>query len=92
MRLLKWQFQPQKRARSWRATINDQRDEIEQLLHDDPSLRREVDALIRMRYRTARANAAGEIGLALRAFPSRYPYPAEQVLDSTYFPEATEDE
>jgi predicted ribosome quality control (RQC) complex YloA/Tae2 family protein len=92
MHLLKWQFQLQKRSRSWRATINDQRDEIEQLLHDNPSLRREVEALIRERYRTARANAAGETGLAPRTFPSRCPYPAEQVLDSTYFPEATEDE
>ena len=92
MHLLKWQFQPQRRSRSWRATINDQRDEIEQLLHDNPSLRREVEAMIRKRYRIARANAAGETGLALRAFPSRCPYPAEQVLDSAYFPEATEDE
>ena len=92
MHLLKWQFQPQKRSRSWRATINDQRDEVEQLLQDNPSLRREVEALVRKRYRIARVNAAGETGLALRAFPSRCPYPAEQVLDSAYFPEATEDE
>ena len=92
MHLLKWQFQPQKRSRSWRATINDQRDEVEQLLQDNPSLRREVEALVRKRYRIARVNAAGETGPALRAFPSRCPYPAEQVLDSAYFPEATEDE
>src|SRR5918995_1486403 len=37
MHLLKWQFQPQKRSTSWRGTINDQRDEIEQLLEEDPS-------------------------------------------------------
>jgi hypothetical protein len=92
MHLLKWQFHPQKRSKSWRATINDQRDEIEQLLENDPSLRREVETLIGKRYRIARANAAGETGLALRTFPSRCPYPAEQILDSAYFPGATEDE
>jgi uncharacterized protein DUF29 len=92
MHLLKWQFQPQKRSRSWRATINDQRDEIEQLLADNPSLRREIDALMRRRYRVARANAAGETGLALKALPARCPYAAEQMLDSGYFPEPTEDE
>jgi hypothetical protein len=92
MHLLKWRLQPLKRSKSWRATINDQRDEIEQLLGENPSLRREVEALIRKRYRIARANAAGETGLALRTFPSRCPYGAEQVLDDTYFPEATEEE
>ena len=92
MHLLKWQFQPQKRSRSWRGTINDQRDEIEQLLEEDPSLRRETEALIAKRYRIARANAAGETGLTLRTFPSRCPYTADRILDDTYFPAATEDE
>jgi hypothetical protein len=41
MHLLKWQFQPQKRSTSWRGTINDQGDEIQQLLEQDPSLRRD---------------------------------------------------
>ena len=92
MHLLKWQFQPQRRSKSWRGTINDQRDEIEQLLEEDPSLHREIEALIGKRYRIARANAAAETGLALRTFPSRCPYAADQILDDTYFPAATEDE
>ena len=92
MHLLKWQFQPQRRSKSSRGTINDQRDEIEQLLEEDPSLRREIEALIGKRYRIARANAAAETGLALRTFPSRCPYAADQILDDTYFPAATEDE
>jgi hypothetical protein len=92
MHLLKWQCQPQKRSRSWRVTINDQRDEIDQLLEEDPSLRRELGELIGKRYRTARANAAAETGLALRMFPPRCPYSADQILDDTYFPAATDDE
>ena len=46
MHLLKWQFQPERRSISWRTTINDQRDELEQLLADDPSLRREIDSAV----------------------------------------------
>jgi hypothetical protein len=91
MHLLKWQC-PQKRSRSWRVTINDQRDEIDQLLEEDPSLRREIEELIGKRYRTARANAAAKTGLALRMFPPRCPYTADQVLDDTYSPAATDDE
>jgi len=86
MHLLKWQFQPQGRSGSWRSTINDQRDELEQLLADDPSLRREIDSAVRKRYRTARANAAGETGLPLKSLPARCPYAAEQILDETFFP------
>lgn len=86
MHLLKWQFQPQSRSASWRATINDQRDEIEQLLADDPSLRRELDDTIRKRYRVARANAAGETGLALKSLPARCPYAVQQIFDETFFP------
>jgi hypothetical protein len=92
MHLLKWQSQPHKQSRGWRSTINDQRDEIEQLLEENPSLRHEIEALIGMRYRIARANAAGETGLAHRTFPSRCPHTADQILDDTYFPAATEDE
>ena len=86
MHLLKWQFQPQSRSGSWRATINDQRDEIEQLLAENPSLRREVDNALRKRYRIARANAAGDTGLPLKALPARCPYAAQQILDEAFFP------
>jgi hypothetical protein len=34
--LLKWHYQPELRSRSWRATIRTQRQEIEDLLADNP--------------------------------------------------------
>ena len=37
--LLKWDFQPSKRSRSWQATIELQRTRIERLLRQSPSLR-----------------------------------------------------
>src|SRR2546426_519054 len=40
LHLLKWQQQPGKRSRSWRATIATQRAELKDLLDQSPSLRR----------------------------------------------------
>ena len=37
--LLKCQYQPQKKTNSWIKTINEQRDQIELVLADSPSLR-----------------------------------------------------
>src|SRR5688572_29439153 len=38
--LLKWQFQPQSRTNSWRATILEQRFRINRTIRKSPSLRR----------------------------------------------------
>jgi hypothetical protein len=37
--LLKWRFQPEARAKSWTATIQEQRREIQDILVDNPSLK-----------------------------------------------------
>jgi hypothetical protein len=37
--LLKWHYQPEHRSRSWRSMIRTQRQEIENLLADNPSLK-----------------------------------------------------
>jgi hypothetical protein len=42
--LLKHQYQPERRGKSWRLTINHQRTAIERLLEQSPSLRRLLDA------------------------------------------------
>ena len=40
--LLKWQLQPRRRSKSWRLSIDNARDSIEELLGESPSLRRRV--------------------------------------------------
>jgi hypothetical protein len=86
MHLLKWQFQPLHRSRSWQSTIRVQRGRIERLLEESPSLRREVGDLSREEYATARAEASGETGFALRTFPKTPPYTPDQILDEDFFP------
>jgi hypothetical protein len=48
MHLLKWEFQPEKRSRSWLATIKIQRLEIIDQIESNPSLKPYIDdALLR---------------------------------------------
>jgi hypothetical protein len=72
--LLEWQFQPKRRARSWAATIAEQRDQIADLLEENPSLRREIESAARAAYPQARKRAAIETGLPRETFPADLPY------------------
>lgn len=76
--LLKWDYQPQKRSRSWQKTIGRERNNIGLYLEDSPSLSRYLDseALEKM-YRVARSDALQESGLD---FPKTCPYDIETVL------------
>ena len=78
--LLKWQAQPKRRSRSWAATIAEQRDQIEALLEENPSLRRSLDEVARSAYPRAVRLAAIESGLPRDAFPPELPYGAKEIL------------
>jgi hypothetical protein len=86
MHLLKWQFQPVFQSRSWASTIREQRQEIEDLLDESPSLRSATDDLSRI-YIRARTKAARETGLPEDTFPSDCPYTPEQILSEDFLPE-----
>jgi Domain of unknown function DUF29 len=76
--LLKWQYQPELRSRSWRATVRTQRQEIEDLLADNPSLRAKLPEFIAAAYPRARAAALDETGLL--ELPKELPFTVEQAL------------
>ncbi|MFN8495758.1 MAG: DUF29 domain-containing protein [Caldilineaceae bacterium] len=84
--LLKWKYQPSHRSKSWTDTLDEQRDEIDTLLDDSPSLRREVPDLIVKAYPKAVAKAAKETSLSPDLFPSRCEWTVEQLLDLNYLP------
>lgn len=85
--LLKWLYQPTFRGVSWQLSIDNSRDEIEQLLEDSPSLRTKLDQIIAARYRAARKRAAMETGLQLETFPESCPFDTARLLDESYWPE-----
>jgi len=87
MHLLKWQHQPAARSRSWSATIDEQRLQIEGVLAESPSLRPMTAALLSEAYAIARARAIAETGLAEEVFPETCPFTANQILSRAFLPE-----
>jgi len=49
--LLKWDYQPELRSKSWRATICEQRDEILEILQENPSLKPYLDEAVQKGFR-----------------------------------------
>lgn len=78
--LLKWQFQPAKRSRSWHNTILTQREEIEALLEDSPSLRSELLTLVPAAFTRARRLAEDETGIEHLLFDETCPFTLEEIL------------
>jgi Domain of unknown function DUF29 len=85
--LLKWQVQVGFRSRSWSATIREQRDRLEDLLRESPSLQSLVASVRPALYARSRRAAADETGLAETAFPAACPFTAEQILTGDFLPE-----
>ena len=83
--LLKWQFQPGKRSRSWQATIRVQRRSLRQLLDDNPSLRSRLAEFVPMAYASAVDLAWAETGLDADNFPSDCIFSVQQIIQDTYF-------
>ena len=84
--LLKWQFEPEFRGRSWRYTIIEQRDAISDLLEENPSLKHGLEDIVSRAYQRAVRDAAYETELKITLFPAECPWSLEQVLDSEYWP------
>jgi len=84
MHLLKCQYQ--KKTNSWIKTINEQRDQIELVLADSPSLRPYLTSKLEEIHKKAKRDAVNETKLTPEAFPTNCPFTEEQILDSEYFP------
>jgi hypothetical protein len=88
--LAKWRYEPQRRSRSWRATIGERRREIARLLADSPSLAATLPEVFARVYAEARGQAADETGLPLSTFPETCPFTIEAALDPHFWPEAVD--
>ena len=76
---LKWVHQPDRRSGSWRATIIEQRQELEGLVSRGV-LRNHAEAVLADVYRKAVERAVAETGLAAEMFPAACPYTLDQLL------------
>jgi Domain of unknown function DUF29 len=84
--LLKWQLQPEKRSRSWEATIATQRDRIEDLLAQSPSLRPRCQSDLEVNFNKAVRLARLQTGLTPDRFSSHCPFTLAQILDAEFLP------
>ena len=85
--LLKWQFQPRRRSRSWAGTIVEQRDQIAALLEESPSLQGYLEEATLSAYPRAARLAAIETGLPRSTFPAQLPYDLSHILGDETEPE-----
>jgi hypothetical protein len=82
--LLKWQFQPDRRSKSWRMTLKVQRNDLQSVLNDNPSLKRHPSMRMKDVYLKARLAAEKETGLSFEDFPEECPYSMVQIMDETF--------
>lgn len=77
--LLKWQFQPDRRSRSWLLTILEQRQELEGLAGQGV-LRQHAETVLPEAYQYAVERVVVETGLSPKDFPATCPYSLDQLL------------
>ena len=85
--LLKWQYQPSKRSKSWSNTIIRERDNISDYIEDTPSLKNLLQdrAISDKAYQRGRRDAMRETGIT--NLPNDCLYSIEQTLDHNFLPE-----
>ena len=87
MHLLKWQFQPERRGKSWTNTVRVQRNRLNGHLADNPSLKPLLPAAVHAAYENAKIEAADETDLDEAAFPEVCAWSFEEIMDPGFWPD-----
>ncbi len=80
--MLKWDYQPRRRSKSWQRTLHTQRWELREAL-ESKTLYRYAQEVLDKAYAVAVERAAMETGWKLKKFPAECPYSLEQLLKPT---------
>lgn len=86
LHMLKHQFQPSRRSRSWQLTLDEQRGQIRDRIEDSPSLRCELERYMVSQYPRVAKRASLQTRIPLPTFPTICPYTVEQLLDDDFLP------
>ena len=81
LHLLKWDHQPDRRSRSWTASVREQRRRVLRQLRKNPGLRSRLDEALGEAYEDARDEAYAETGLPLSVFPARRPFEYDEIME-----------
>jgi hypothetical protein len=78
--LLKWDYQPDRRSRSWELSIREQRIQIAHVLEDNPGLKSRVSTALDRGYSSGRTRALDETALPDDAIPEACPYTFQEMM------------
>jgi hypothetical protein len=81
LHLLKWDHQPDKRSRSWTASVREQRRRVLRQLRKNPGLRSRLNEALGDAYEDARDEAYVETGLPLKVFPAERPFDYAEIME-----------
>ena len=84
--LLKWVFQPELRGMGWQLTIQEQRDQLHELLADNPCLNNQMTASLERSYPSAVKRTALETSLIEDIFQKECPLRLEDILNESFWP------
>ncbi|ATO31323.1 hypothetical protein DZA65_00400 [Dickeya dianthicola] len=87
MHLLKWEYQPSHRGKSWQLTIEEQRRKAMRVLSENPSLKSRLQNIIVDAYGDAVIGAERETGLNRGLFPANCPWSFDQAVNPDFYPE-----
>ncbi len=82
--LLKWQYQSNRRSRSWKYTIQEQRLQIIDLIEQNPSLKPYQEEVISKAYQLGLLLIGRETPINPKTLPSQCPYNFEQIIDISF--------
>ena len=84
--LLKWQYQPARKTRSWDLTIKENRRRFKNILKDNPSLKSKLDEILDDAYYYAKLEAGKETSIDEGTFPEVCPYSFEEITNDEFYP------
>jgi hypothetical protein len=78
--LLKWDYQPGRRSRSWELSVREHRDQILDTLADNPGLKSRLRDALARGYKYGRLGAMKETKFADDAIPDVCPYTFDEMM------------
>lgn len=89
--LLKWEFQPERRSRSWFLTIREQRRAIARHLQQNPSLKSRILEALEEGFAVGVDLALRETDLPIRTFPASCPYEWSLIMTDSFLCDTSQD-
>jgi hypothetical protein len=88
LHLLKWQYQPTCRGASWEGSIINTRDELDDHLRDNPSLKSQIAGAMEVAYRRAVVDATTGTDLPKSTFPRSCAWTYDEIMDPDFWPDS----